>query len=482
MPVDFVTSVFLDGPQVIPYWDRIKEYAPVVVPILASIGVAKYYFRGVTNTWERDMHGKVYMITGGTSGIGATIAFELATKGAQIILLTRKTRDLWLAEYIEDMRDRTSNPLIYAEECDLNSLYSVRQFVTKWLDNVPPRRLDGVICCAAESIPRNSQRQITIDGVERQIGVNYLAHYHLLTLLQPSLQVQPPDRDVRVLIATCSSQSLGELDLQDLIWENKRFPKEQPWKLYGSSKLLLCLFAKHFQKELMAYERKDQAPCNIRINMVNPGLVRTPSMRRFISMGTIWGLILYLIMWPFWWICLKSCSQGAQTFFFGLYSPILMKMDGGLVLQECKILGSMARKEYSDEELQKEVFQKTQELIKKLEVQSAVERKKNKTKEELEKEKNAKLKKEKDLSIQPRSTKELEQKLNTLRDQIGITNKSSLLPSDGVEELPLFPDKEALKTAKEISGGGQNKELNSASSKKSNNSSTSSKQKNKKKT
>ncbi|KAI5951438.1 hypothetical protein KGF54_004512 [Candida jiufengensis] len=382
MPVDFLTSVVFDGPQVIPYWDRLKEYGPTIIPILITIGFIKYYFRGSTNTWERNLHGKVYIITGGTSGIGATLAFELATKGAQLILLTRRTNDLWLAEYIEDLRDKTNNPLIYAEECDLNSLYSTRKFATKWLDNQPPRRLDGILCLAAESIPRNISKQYTIDGIEKQIGINYLSHFHLLTLLEPSLKVQPPDRDVRILIATCSSQNLGDIDLNDLLWENKTYPISQPWKIYGSSKLMLGLFAKYYQKQLMNYERKDKAPCNIRINLVNPGIVRSPSTRRFISMGTIWGLILYVITFPIWWLFLKSVQQGAQTFYFGLFAPIFMKLEGGNLLQECKII-TKVRKEFDDEELQSKIYHNTIELIKKLEIQGAINRKKSKTKEQL---------------------------------------------------------------------------------------------------
>ncbi|CAK9435843.1 uncharacterized protein LODBEIA_P05020 [Lodderomyces beijingensis] len=470
MPVDFLASVVLDGPQVIPYWDRIKEHGLTVLPIVGSIAAAKYYFRGASNTWERDMHGKVYIVTGGTSGVGAVLAYELALKGAQLVLLTRRTNDLWLAEYIEDLREKTNNPLIYAEECDLNSLYSVRKFATKWLDNQPPRRLDGVICCAAESIPRNSQRQITVDGVEKQIGINYLGHFHLLTLLEPSLKVQPPDRDVRVLIATCSSQNLGDVDLEDLLWENKRYPVSQPWKLYGSSKLLLGLFAKHYQKILMAHERKDQAPCNVRINMVNPGIVRSPSTRRFISMGSLWGLLLYVLMFPIWWILLKSCSQGAQTFYFGLFAPIIMKLEGGNILQECKI-NTKVRKELLDESLQEKVYHNTTELIKKLETQSARERNKNKTPEQLKREKDEKLKQQRDLNVKPKSDEELEQKLKSLRSQIGLgmggattTTKNA---SGTVEELPLFPDDEALKTAKEArhSSGSSKPATGSSSSK-----------------
>ncbi|RCK55808.1 hypothetical protein Cantr_05520 [Candida viswanathii] len=444
MPVNFLTSVIFDGPEVIPYWPQIKEYGPIVLPILLSLAGTKYYFHGASNTWERDMHGKVFMITGGTSGIGAEIAYELGQRGAQLILLTRRTNDQWVAEYVEDLRDRTNNGLIYAEECDLSSLYSVRKFATKWLDNTPPRRLDGVICCAAECLPRGTARQVSVDGVERQMGINYLAHFHLLTLLGPSLRVQPPDRDVRVLVANCSSLNLGDVDVEDLLWEKKQYPSAQPWKVYGSSKLLLGLFAKEYQRQLMAYERKDQTPCNVRINMVNPGLVRTPSTRRFISMGTIWGLILYLLMYPIWWLFLKSLTQGAQSFYFALYAPIFMKIEGGNLVQECKIM-TKARKEFNDEELQKQVFEKTEELIKKLEMQSAIERKKheNATGKTAQK-KKAELARKKDIHIKPETPEELEHKLNTLRSQIGIGASSP-------GEMPLFPDEDALKNAKSSS-------------------------------
>ncbi|CAI5757440.1 unnamed protein product [Candida verbasci] len=410
MPVDFLTSVFFDGPEIIPYWDEIKHYGPTVIPIISTIAGLKYYFRGSTNIWERDLHGKVYIITGGTSGIGQQIVNELGHRGAQLILLARNTNDLWLAEYIEDLRDGLNNNLIYAEQCNLSSLYSIRKFATKWLDNQPPRRLDGVICCAAECIPRGKQRVNTVDGVESHIAINYLANYHLLTLLEPSLKVQPPDRDVRVLIATCSSINLSDKIDSDLLWEKKQYPSQQPWKIYGYSKLLVGLFAKEFQNRLDQYERKDKSPCNIRVNLVNPGLVRTPSTRRFISMGSILGLFLYLLFFPIWWLFLKSVFQGAQSFYFGIMAPIIMKIEGGQIIQECKIQ-TKVRKEFDDAVLQKEVFDKTEKLIAEIEKKSAINRKKielqTKTKEELIKEEQRK----KNLNVKPETNEELEYKL-----------------------------------------------------------------------
>lgn len=116
---------------------------------MGAVAMTKRYTSGAINTSERKMHGRVVLITGGTSGIGAEAAYELALRGAQIVLLTRlPPSDPWLIEYIDDLREKTNNELIYAEQVDLSDLHNIRQFATKWIDNAPPRRLDMIILCA----------------------------------------------------------------------------------------------------------------------------------------------------------------------------------------------------------------------------------------------------------------------------------------------------------------------------------------------
>jgi NAD(P)-dependent dehydrogenase (short-subunit alcohol dehydrogenase family) len=383
MPLDFLGAVFFRGTNEIPYWEQIKKYTPPL--IIATL--IKLYSNGSSNTWERKLHGKVYIITGGTSGIGAALVHDLALKGAQLILLTSQIGEnsdnsgkIWITNYIEDLREATNNEMIYAEYCDLSSLYSIRKFATKWLDNSPARRLDGIICLASESLPIGKLRTNSIDGVEIQMAINYLGHFHLLTLLEPALKVQPSDRDVRILVSSCLSQNLGEIDLNDLLWENKNYPINKPWKIYGSSKLLLNIFAKEFQRRLENFERPDKQPCGIRINIVNPGIVRSPSTRRFLSMGSIFGLIIYLIFYPIFWILFKSCEQGMQSFLFAINSPNLFNIKGGNYIKECSIIKNESRKELNDELLQNKIFEITKEKIEKLEKNSAIERNRGKKK------------------------------------------------------------------------------------------------------
>jgi NAD(P)-dependent dehydrogenase (short-subunit alcohol dehydrogenase family) len=246
---------------------------------------------------------------------------ELAKQKAQIVLLVRDHIDTWTIEYIEDLRRRTENSLIYAETCDLNSLHSVREFATKWIDSTSPRRLDMIICNAGVLDPPFTAPRTTIDGIERHWGVNFIAHYHLLNLLSPAIRAQPPDRDVRVIFSTCALYAVGTPSLTGI---------QSPWKALGSAKLALMMTAQDLQRQFDKYQRSDKSITNIRCYCVDPGLVRTNMLRSFLSLGSIWGLLLYLVMWPIWFIVLKSAWEGAQTILHCAMSPIDYSQRGEL--------------------------------------------------------------------------------------------------------------------------------------------------------
>lgn len=416
MPLDILNTVYTEGTAAVPGW----RYLRVGAPALLAVAATKYYFGGSQNTWGLELHGKVYLVTGGTAGLGALVAEELAARGAQVVLLVRSTRDAWTVDFVEQLRARTNNFMVYAEECDLALLHSVRLFATQWLDNQPPRRLDGVVCCAGEALPMG-RRQASVDGAERQIAVNYLAHYHLLTLLKPLLTAQPPDRDVRVVVVTCSLQAMAAVSADDVLWERRVYPAAKPWVVYGTLKLLLGLFGRLFQRRLAAYERKDRAPCNVRLSIVNPGLMRTPSTRRVLTAGTVWGLVVWVLLYPVWWLFFKDAVQGSQSVLFALFAPVLGAQDGGNLIQECQIVTDPARSEYNNEELQEALFDATAKEIDALERALAVERNKADKKLGADKAKaEAAKRKLEDLSVKPNTEGELDYKLSMLRKSMGI--------------------------------------------------------------
>ncbi|KAL4925157.1 putative oxidoreductase [Aspergillus undulatus] len=395
MPIPLITTGIAEGLSAIPYSYTVLKIVPWILLIVAL----KYYFGGARNGSERVMHSKVVMVTGGTSGIGATVVYELASRGAQVILLTQHEQsDIFLIDYIEDLRKSTGNQLIYAEQVDLSSLHSIRTFATKWIDNVPPRRLDMLLLFANTASPTPSKPKITMDGVNEEWQVNYLANFHLLSILSPALRVQPPHRDVRVIMTTCSSYigapklDFTQLDT-DTIAYNKQAPtsklsrtpaskkaalkprrQPQPKKnIFGLSKLSLMIFANSFQKHLNAFKRPDGQPPSTRVILVDPGLTRTPGTRCWLTGGSLWGLLLYLITLPIWWLVLKSPQQGAQSILYAAMEQKFGRGEGGWLLKECQEV-DFARKEITDAAVAKQLWEASERQIEEREREGAVMR------------------------------------------------------------------------------------------------------------
>lgn len=382
MPIPLLAEVANRGITAIPYVIPTLK----AIPWLVLVYALKWYFGGASNRSERLMKSKVVMITvsllvdliyhvrskkskGGTSGIGLSIVHQLALRGAHIILLTQQPpSDPFLVDYIEDLRNLTNNELIHAEQVDLSSLHSIRLFATKWVDNAPPRRLDMIILCANTMTPRFGKAVLTQDSVESNWGINYLANFHLLGILSPAIRAQPADRDVRIIIGTCSSYIGGEINaLKDT---RSPLPKS---KEYGTSKLALMTFAQAFQKHLDAYKRPDKQSNNAHVIPVDPGLTRTPGMRRWLSMGSLWGLLFYLIMWPVWWLTLKSPLMGAQSFLFAAMEADLGRGVGGRLVKECRER-PFFRKEVKDEGVAKGLWEFSDRQIEVLEKEGAARR------------------------------------------------------------------------------------------------------------
>jgi NAD(P)-dependent dehydrogenase (short-subunit alcohol dehydrogenase family) len=386
MPIYFAKEAIWGGISWLPTppdgWTLLKLAIGITTVVLL-----KWYSSGASNTSERQMHGKVIMITGGTSGIGASVALELAQRGAQLVLLTHQPpSDIFIVDYIEDLRERSGNELIYAEQVDLASLYSVRQFATKWIDNAPPRRLDMVILCAATLTPPGKPRVLTSEGLEETWMVNYLANFHLLSILSPAIRAQPSDRDVRIIFSTCSSYKHSPaIDDGSVAMRKKEWT---PGMAYSRSKLALTIFGQAFQKHLDAYKRSDGSPTNARVIFVDPGYSRTPGMRRWLTRGTLWGLALYLVLWQNAWIFLKSAEGGAQSLLYAAMEVTLGRGPGGKLVKECQEL-DYARTDIKDEAVSKKLWEGSEKLIERVEREEAVRRAlAKKEKEELERSKN----------------------------------------------------------------------------------------------
>jgi len=280
-----------------------------------------------------------------------------------------------------------------------------------------------VILCANTMTPSGGRLTATEDGLESNWGVNYVANFHLLSILSPAIRAQPPDRDVRIIFGMCASYMGGDLDAilpaaaeapaQDGTAKSKSKAQKaaavsQPATLtvtkpkpmtpslaYATSKLALLTFAHAFQAHLSAYARPDKEAPNAHVVVVDPGWTRTPGMRRYLSFGSLAGLLLYLVLYPLWWLVLKGPERGAQGFLFAAMEAGLGRANAPCAfVKEC-VVRDVLRNEVKDENVQKKLWEESEKTVTRLEKESAVKRALAKKEDEAEKEKKAKASAEK---------------------------------------------------------------------------------------
>jgi NAD(P)-dependent dehydrogenase (short-subunit alcohol dehydrogenase family) len=186
----------------------------------------------------QDLHGRVAIVTGSSTGVGYAIALELAKHGAQVIVASRDEARTTaaaasIAAAVPDARVR-------ARVLDLASLASVRRFA------------DGVAreCTAVDVLVNNAgvsggPRRETADGFEVHFQVNYLAHFALTAQLLPLLRARPGARVVSISSDVASS---GRIDFDDL----QSTHTYDFVKAYAQSKLANLLFAFELQRRCAA--------------------------------------------------------------------------------------------------------------------------------------------------------------------------------------------------------------------------------------
>ncbi|GGH50655.1 hypothetical protein GCM10008014_15910 [Paenibacillus silvae] len=106
-----------------------------------------------------------------------------------------------------------------------------------------------------------------VDGFENQFGTNHLGHFALTGLLMPLLKKTEASR---VVVLSSLAHTMGNLDLEDLNWEGRKYDNQ---KAYGDSKLA-CLY---FTYELA--RRLNKEGDHPRITAAHPGWAATDLQR-----------------------------------------------------------------------------------------------------------------------------------------------------------------------------------------------------------
>ncbi len=258
------------------------------------------------------MKGKVCLVTGATSGIGAITARELARLGARVIVAGRSAEKG--ARTVDWIRSETGARQVESLTADL----SVRSEVTRLAELVRERcpRLDVLVNNAGAMY---WNRTVSADGVEMTLALNHFSYFMLTNLLLPLLIESAPARIVSVASDAHKGATINFSDIE-------LAQRYSGWKAYQQSKLANILFTYELARRLEG--------TNVTANTLHPGFVRTNFLEVF---KNAWGGWLFRQIAN---VVALSPEQGALTSIYVASSPEVEGVSGRYYVKQKPIPSS----------------------------------------------------------------------------------------------------------------------------------------------
>jgi retinol dehydrogenase 13 len=200
---------------------------------------------------------KLVVITGATTGIGYRTACKYAAMNAHIIMVNRNPEKSELVR--RGLAEEFGNQIEHVI-ADLSLLADIQR-VGRYLLSLD-RPIDVLIHNAGVHL---ESRKETPEGLEVNFAVHYLCPLIITRMLMPKYE---RDRTGRIILVSSEAYRFAAwgLDLEDLQWQRRPY---SGLKAYGAGKLA--------QLQSMHLLARELAACNVTINAMHPGMVRTES-------------------------------------------------------------------------------------------------------------------------------------------------------------------------------------------------------------
>jgi NAD(P)-dependent dehydrogenase (short-subunit alcohol dehydrogenase family) len=260
----------------------------------------------------QDLTGKVVLVTGATSGIGAVTALRLAGMGATLVMIGRD-RDR-SGRVANDIRQKTGNTKLVYLVGDLSAQKDVRRLADDFKSHFS--RLDVLVNNAGAVF---LTRHESADEIEMTFGLNHLNYFLLTNLLLDMLIASAPARVVNV---SSGAHNGARLNFDDL--ENKR--GYNGMRAYGQSKLANLLFTYELARRL---EGK-----GVTANALHPGFVASNFAKN--NLGILKPLMSLIQLGAI------SPEEGAQTSIYLASSPEVAGVTGKYFVKKKAVTSSTA--------------------------------------------------------------------------------------------------------------------------------------------
>ncbi|MDE0267669.1 MAG: SDR family NAD(P)-dependent oxidoreductase [Acidimicrobiaceae bacterium] len=275
--------------------------------------MARRVLRCDQKTLQKDVSGKVYIVTGANSGVGLETTRQLVKQGGHVVMACRRVE-------AGEEQAKTFDGLKGSWEVmklDLAELQSVRDFVKTFCDTY--ERLDGLVCNAGAVFTGN-EAAYTIDGFEKTIGVNYLGHFLLTELLLDFLKNSASPRMVIVssVVHAGRPTKRPKIHFDDLHYRKRAY---RAFGAYAEAKLADVLYAKELAERL-----KDTG---VSVFSVHPGWARS----NFGRDSNLLMRVMLTIMRPLTRGLSDSCEDSAQTSLHCMLSDAALDHSGAYFSQ-----------------------------------------------------------------------------------------------------------------------------------------------------
>ncbi|HEU5301173.1 MAG TPA: SDR family NAD(P)-dependent oxidoreductase [Acidimicrobiia bacterium] len=285
---------------------KLRDAADAVLeaPILTSFTKVGYAARKRLDDWtpvdSYDLHGRVIVLTGATSGLGRAAAEQLARVGATLVLVGRRADRN--ESVVSQIVDATGNPRVTQVPADLGDLDQVRELARQVLSEHD--RVDVLIQNAGAL---TAERREAPDGTEATVASQVVGPFLLTTLLLDRLATSAPSR---VLTMSSGGMYTAGLTVARLQMDAADYKGAEQYARAKRAQVTL--------NEMWAERVGDRG---IHFHAMHPGWADTPGVEE--SLPTF-----SRVMGPL----LRSPEQGADTLVWLAADPAPLESNGGFWL------------------------------------------------------------------------------------------------------------------------------------------------------
>ncbi|KAJ3498040.1 hypothetical protein NLG97_g1439 [Lecanicillium saksenae] len=254
------------------------------------------------------MAGKTILITGvAADSIAGELAVQLSAVNPSLLILSARS-EARVKPIIAKIKSKNRDTAMRFLQMDLSSREDIQRAVNT-MDDIPV--VDHLACVAGVMWPPFSR---TVDGIESQFAVNYLANFQLTRLLMPKLKASGPGSSI-IIVASSAVRS-GKVDFEDFNFLNTE--RYTPSIGYSQSNAARVMFVKKLAQRL--------AGTQIRAYSVDPGAVQSGLQRHFTPETRAW-IDSFRASGEMW----TSASEGAATIITGMLDPTIAGSNGAFL-------------------------------------------------------------------------------------------------------------------------------------------------------